>query len=87
MVMNTKLTLTIEDSVIESAKNYAKSKHSSLSNIIENYLKILVQNESKTNNDDIEITPLLKSMQGKIAVDADFDYKKELSKALNKKYL
>ena len=85
--MNTKLTLTIEDSVIEMAKNYAKSRHSSLSNIIENYLKILVKNDSKNNNDDIEVTPLLRSMQGKVTVDTDFDYKKELLKGLEKKHL
>ena len=45
--MNTKLTLTIEDSVIEKAKKYAKTKENSLSNIIENYLKALVKQEPK----------------------------------------
>ena len=35
--MNTKLTLTIEKEIIERAKNYAKEKNRSLSNIIENY--------------------------------------------------
>ncbi len=85
--MNTKLTLTIEDSVIESAKKYAKSKHSSLSNIIENYLKTLVKSESKNESDDIEVTPLLRSLQGKASVGADFDYKEELLKALEKKHL
>jgi hypothetical protein len=85
--MNTKLTLTIEDSVIESAKKYAKSKHSSLSSIIENYLKVLVKSESKKESDDIEVSPLLRSLQGKTSVDADFDYKEELLKALEKKHL
>lgn len=85
--MNTKLTLTIEDTIIESAKNYAKSKHISLSSIIENYLKILVKNDAQKIDDDIEISPLIKSMQGKVKVEGNFDYKKELVKALEKKHL
>lgn len=86
--MNTKLTLTIDDSVIEMAKRYAKSKQSSLSSIIENYLKILVK--TKVDNvltDDLEISPMLKSMQGTIKVPKDFDYKKELQKGKEQKYL
>lgn len=43
--MNTKLTLTIEREIIERAKNYAKEKNRSLSDIIENYLKILTKEE------------------------------------------
>jgi len=39
--MNTKLTLTIEQTVIEKAKKYAKDSERSLSNLIENYLKAL----------------------------------------------
>ena len=37
--MTTKLTLTIEDKVIDSAKEYAKLKGKSLSHLVENYLK------------------------------------------------
>ncbi len=37
--MSTKLTLTLDKSVIESAKKYAKSQGRSLSNLIEDYLK------------------------------------------------
>jgi len=36
--MNTKLTLTIEESIIEKAKSYARKNGRSLSDIIENYL-------------------------------------------------
>lgn len=45
--MNTKLTLTIEREIIEKAKNYAKAKNRSLSDIIENYLKLLTQEEKR----------------------------------------
>ena len=81
--MNTKLTLTIEQTIIERAKAYAKEKGRSLSDIIENYLKAITreQRESET-----EITPLVKSLKGSFKAPADFDYKKELAKGLIKKY-
>ena len=37
--MNTKLTLTIEQEIINKAKKFAKENNRSLSDIIENYLK------------------------------------------------
>ncbi|GGE07692.1 hypothetical protein GCM10010831_06570 [Psychroflexus salis] len=43
--MNIKLTLTIEQEIIQKAKEYAKDKNRSLSDIIENYLKILTNAE------------------------------------------
>ena len=39
--MNTKLTLTIEKEVIETAKEYAKEKGQSLSEMVENYFKLI----------------------------------------------
>lgn len=41
--MITKLTLTIEKSVIEKVKKYAREKERSLSDIIENYLKAITE--------------------------------------------
>ncbi len=84
--MNTKLTLTIEQSVIEKAKKYARQKGRSLSDIIENYLKIITSDELK-NKKASEITPIVKSLRGSFKAPDDFDYKKELSKALSEKYL
>jgi hypothetical protein len=82
--MNTKLTLTIEQTVIDKAKRYAKRKGNSLSDIIENYLKVITNDNAKS---EIEITPTVKSMKGSFKVPLDFDYKKELTKSLSKKYL
>lgn len=82
--MNTKLTLTIEQAIIERAKKYAKGKGRSLSGIIENYLKVITKEENRV---DIEITPLTKSLRGSFKAPKDFDYKKELSKGLSEKYL
>ncbi|HEY8659830.1 MAG TPA: DUF6364 family protein [Hanamia sp.] len=82
--MNTKLTLTIEESVINKAKEYAKSKGDSLSGIVENYLKAVTKNSSLNKN--VELTPLVKSLKGSFKAPVDFDYKKELQNELSKKY-
>jgi len=61
--MNTKLTLTIEQSVIEKAKKYARKKERSLSDLIENYLKALTTEEPE-NNSDVNLSPTVKSLKG-----------------------
>ena len=81
--MNTKLTLTIEQSVIEKAKSYAKQKGRSLSDIIENYLKAITT-EQRTTED---ISPLVNLLRGSFKAPENFDYKKELSKGLSEKYM
>lgn len=82
--MNVKLTLTIEETVIEKAKKYAKVKERSLSNLIENYLKALT---TESNQKEIELTPIVKSLKGSFNAPKDFDYKKELTNRLSEKYL
>jgi len=82
--MNTKLTLTIEQTVIEKAKIYAKGKGHSLSGIIENYLKVITKDDETS---ETLITPIVKSLKGSFKAPADFDYKKELEKGLSEKYL
>lgn len=82
--MNTKLTLTIEQTVIEKAKKYAKDKERSLSNLIENYLKALTK---ENDSNEIELTPIVKSLKGSFTAPKNFDYKKELTNRLSEKYL
>lgn len=82
--MITKLTLTIEKSVIEKAKKYAKENERSLSDIIENYLKALTEDNS---DEKFELTPLVKSLKGSFKAPDDFNYKEELAKALSEKHL
>jgi hypothetical protein len=82
--MDTKLTLNIDKDVARKAKTYAKSKGRSLSDLIENYLKLLTKN---TSIEESELTPRVKSLLGSINVPDDFDYKKEISEYLTKKYL
>lgn len=81
--MNTKLTLTIEQSIIERAKSYAKGKGRSLSDIIENYLKVITTEQRVVD----DISPLINSLRGSFKAPESFDYKKELSKGLSEKYM
>ena len=81
--MNTKLTLTIEQSIIEKAKSYAKGKGRSLSDIIENYLKAITM-EQRAIEDS---SPLVDSLRGSFKAPENFDYKKELSQGLSEKYM
>ena len=80
--MDTKLTLKLEQEIIEKAKEYAKSRKTSLSKLIENYLqKITSQNEGNE-----KITPLVKSLSGIIDLPKDFDHKDGYADFLINKY-
>lgn len=80
--MTTKLTLTIDDAVIDIAKKYAKQSGKSLSHIVESYLLSLSNKEKKQE----QIPPKILKLRGVIKLPDDFDYKKELSKSLHKKF-
>ncbi|GGH29206.1 hypothetical protein FAZ19_20750 [Sphingobacterium alkalisoli] len=79
--MNTKLTLNLEKNIIESAKDYAKHNKTSLSKLIENYLKSLTEKEENTT-----VSPLVESLTGIIPQEPEKKYKKEYADYLNKKY-
>ncbi len=82
--MNTKLTLTIEQSVIVKANKYAKRKERSLSDLIESYLKALTAEGEKKEGYE---SPIVQSLRGSFSMPENFDYKEELAKSLSKKYL
>lgn len=81
--MTTKLTLTIEEDVINAAKSYAHRKGRSLSNIIENYLKALSQKDKG----EEELSPRVKKLLGAVKLPQNFDYKTAISEELAKKYI
>ncbi|HPS46075.1 MAG TPA: DUF6364 family protein [Bacteroidales bacterium] len=58
--MNSKLTLKLDQETIELAKEYAKDKNTSLSKMIENYLRLIVRRKRH----DIGISPLVESLSG-----------------------
>jgi len=82
--MNTKLTLTIEQTIIEKAKKYANGERRSLSDIVENYLKAITKEDT---NERFDLTPIVKSLKGTFKAPKNINYKKELSKRLMDKYL
>jgi hypothetical protein len=81
--MDTKLTLKLNQEIIERAKQYASEKKLSLSRLIENYLNSLTSGKT---NDDIQISDFVKSMSSDSKLPADFDYKKERANYLEQKY-
>lgn len=83
--MNTKLTLVLEQEIIQKAKDYAKQKNRSLSNIIENYLKSLTKEDIK--KETVKVSPIVKSLRGSFKLPNNFDYKEELIKSIEKKHL
>ena len=84
--MDTKLTLKLNQEVIEKAKQYAADKKLSLSRLIENYLNSLTSENS--NKDELEISPFVKSITAgtKSSIPNDFDYKKERGDYLEHKH-
>ena len=82
MYMDKKLTLSLNKSIIESAKDYAKSNDISLSKLIESYLSTLV----KRNKSSPEITPLVESLSGVISLDKDYNVKDAYADYLLEKY-
>jgi hypothetical protein len=79
--MDSKLTLSLDSTVINQAKIYAKSQDISLSKLIEMYLKYV----TKEDVEKIKISPIVKELTGVITLESK-DYKKDYSNYLSKKY-
>ncbi len=80
--MTSKLTLTVEKSIIERAKVYAKNTGRSLSEIIENYLETITQD-----NGTDKISPKLKKIVGAVKLPKNFDEEKDLRSYFENKHL
>lgn len=83
--MNTKLTLTIEQEVIERAKKYASEKNRSLSDIIENYLRLITKERKVEKKSKLNST--VEKLRGSFKMPQDMDYKKALRDRRETKYL
>jgi hypothetical protein len=81
-----KLTLSINQMVIDEAKEYARSSGKSLSSIVEEYLKSLAKTEkSKKKKTSME---LVRELKGSVRLPKDLtSYKEILQDALAEKYL
>ncbi|NMM50894.1 DUF6364 family protein [Marinigracilibium pacificum] len=81
--MDTKLTLKLNQKVIEKAKKYASNKKMSLSRLIEAYLQSLTTENETT---EFEISPFVKSISTGKEIPSDLDLKKDYSDHLMEKY-
>lgn len=80
--MDKKLILSLNGTVIERAKAYAKAQDTSLSKLIESYLASLTKIEENKSN----ITPLVRSLSGVVTLPEDFDHKDAYTDYLIEKY-
>ena len=84
--MYAKLTLSIDQNVIENAKKYAKNQKRSVSKLVEEYLysiSLSVDKKIEYNT----LGPITKELVGIIKVNKHTDYKEILTDALMDKYI
>jgi len=84
--MLTKLTLTIDQSVVEQAKEYAQKKNRSVSRIVEEYLENIAMNRDSFTFSNTIKSPITDSISGMFH-DNGKSYKDMLDEALQEKYL
>lgn len=83
MTMDKKLTLKLNQKIIEKAKEYASNKKMSLSRLIEAYLQSLT---TENDTSEFEISPFVKSITTGTEIPTDLDYKKDYSDYLIERY-
>lgn len=82
-IMKTKLTLSLDQGVIERAKRYAVNANQSVSSLVENYLNQLGE-ESKDQEEDLP--PIIKKWKGCLSLPLDFDWKADKAERIHRKY-
>lgn len=63
--MNAKLTLSLDRNVVEKAKEFSKSRHLTLSKLVEGYLRQVAEDKGRV----APVTPLVAKLSG--VIDAD----------------
>jgi len=66
--MNTKLTLVMDSGVISTAKTYAKAHETSVSKLVENFLKLLAAEEGPPSSALHQSGPITASLRGAIPI-------------------
>lgn len=77
--MKARLNLTIDQSILEEVKQYATLKNTSVSELVEEYFKVIIQPKKKS------FVELIKELP-KPKIDENFDWKEEYYKDKMKKY-
>lgn len=84
--MLAKLTLTIDQSIIEKAKSFAQEKNKSVSRIVEDYLRNIAIGSERFAYSEKLNSPITDSLVGMFQ-DNGKDYKTQLEDALSERYL
>lgn len=84
--MDAKLTLKLDKSVIDRAKQYAALHNKSLSRMFETYLKTLLDKKNPQSDNEIEISPFVRSLRSGVSIPADLNSKEEYGDYLENKY-
>ncbi len=77
--MKARLNLTIEQSLLEEVKLYATRKNTSVSELVEDYFKVITQTKKQS------FVDLLRSLPNP-DIEENFDWKEEYYKGKMKKY-
>jgi len=83
--MQTKLTLRLEEQLIEQAKSYAARAGKSVSQVVADYFKLLTNEKAKTATKSTPITESLRGLLRESKLD-EKDYKKYLEEKHLRKY-
>ena len=85
--MNRKLTLSLDERIIQNAKEYAASNNESLSKLVENYFKFIITKTNKKNtHGKNESVPILNELSGIISIPDTLDVKEDYRAFKAKKY-
>ncbi len=82
--MNTKLTLNLDKEIIEQTKRYAQKKHQSVSALVENYFRFLLEREEPPTLP--EISPTVREFSGIVQLDEEMDARETYTNYLLEKY-
>ena len=80
--MNTKLTLSVDQKIIEEIKLYAKKHQVSLSKMVENYFNFVVQKTQL----EVTTSALVQELTGIVNLPKNFNEKEEYYDFLSEKY-
>ena len=90
--MNKELKISLDDNVIRNAKKIANNHKESLSKMIEDYLKFVINNTNLNKKNQnlskkLTLAPIVKDLLGSITISKNIDYDKVKYEYLREKYL
>ncbi len=81
--MDTKLTLKLDESIIQGAKGYAEKNDRSLSDLVENYFRMLVRKER---NGEEQLLPAVREISGVFSIGKKTGPRQQYADYLKTKY-